>query len=247
MRLTWLEPDWPVPAGVRAACTLRSGGISSGPYTSLNLATHVGDDATAVAENRRRLRQALGLPSEPCWLQQVHGTQVVSCSTATPTQPVPVADAACTDDAGVVCVVMTADCLPVLLCSADGRSVAALHAGWRGLAAGIIETTARHMPTPPALAWLGPALGVNAFEVGDDVRAAFLASNPAHAQSFRAGVVPGKWQADLYGLARRILNNLGISVIQGGVHCTASEPERFFSYRRDGGTTGRMATLIWRE
>ena len=241
----WLEADWPAPPGIRAGTTLRHCGVSTGHYASLNLATHVGDRLASVLRNRQNLAARLQLPSEPCWLQQVHGTAVVRASGVSD-DPL-VADAAHTSESGVVCVVMTADCLPVLLCSAQGHSVAALHAGWRGLVGGIIETTVAGMDAAPALAWLGPALGTQAFEVGDEVRDAFLARSPAHAAGFRPGRISGKWQADLYGLARQILQAQGITAIHGGHHCTASEPERFFSYRRDGSVTGRMASLIWRE
>ncbi len=242
----WIEPDWPAPAGVRAVSTLRSGGISQGPYASLNLGNHVGDDEAAVAGNRQRLSLALTLPSEPVWLNQVHGQGVVRIGPTERLAPVPTADAAFTGERGVVCAVMTADCLPVLLCSADGSSVAAVHAGWRGLVGGVIEATLEQMDDRPTLAWLGPALGPEAFEVGDEVRQAFLAKNPAHAEFFRARPISGKWLADLYGLARTVLQTQGITALYGGQHCTASEPEHFFSYRRDGGVTGRMASLIWR-
>lgn len=243
----WLEPDWPAPPGIRAASTLRPGGVSLGCYASLNLGAHVGDDPLHVTENRRRLSEALGLPGEPCWLQQVHGHTVIRSGADWTAHPAPpAADAAHTSEKAVVCGVMTADCLPVLLCSADGASVAAVHAGWRGLASGIIEATVSAMDCKPGLAWLGPALGQQAFEVGDEVRNVFLQQDARHADCFKPGSSEGKWLADLYGLARRILHGMGVTAVYGGEYCTASEPDRFFSYRRDH-TTGRMATLIWRE
>lgn len=244
----WIEPDWPVPPGVCAATTLRFGGVSEGDFASFNLAAHVGDDPERVAENRRLLSQTLDLPGEPFWLQQVHGNTVMRAESTrrlNRDDPRPVADASHTGEKGVVCVVMTADCLPVLLCSAAGESVAAVHAGWRGLAGGVIEATAKAMDSPPSRAWLGPALGPDAFEVGSEVREIFLARDANHARCFRPHV-EGKWWADLYGLARLTLNRLGIRDIYGGHFCTALESERFFSYRKNK-VTGRMATLIWRE
>jgi YfiH family protein len=237
----WIEPDWPAPAGIRAASTLRQGGASLGPYASLNLGAHVGDDTALVAENRRSLKAALNLPSEPVWLTQVHGTRALRADRPDGRA----ADAAFTGEPGVVCAVMTADCLPVLLCSRDGLRVAAVHAGWKGLAAGVIESAVAALGTADLLAWLGPAIGPAAFEVGDEVRAAFLARTPAFAPGFRERE-NGRWRADLYRLARVDLNRLGVSDIYGGGRCTHDEPADFFSYRRDG-VTGRMATLIWRD
>jgi len=237
----WIEPDWPAPPGIRAASTLRQGGVSHAGFASLNLGAHVGDQPEHVAENRRRLALALDLPAEPVWLTQVHGCLAVAADA--PEQPA--ADAAHTRRAGVVCAVMTADCLPVLLCSRDGAQVAAVHAGWKGLAGGVIEAAVAALGTRDILAWLGPAIGPQAFEVGDEVRASFLGNGAELAAGFRpAG--QGKWLADLYLLARRVLNRLDIADIYGGGWCTHSQPEDFFSYRRDR-ETGRMATLIWRE
>ena len=238
----FIIPDWPAPTTVQAVSTTRWGGVSRPPYASLNLADHVGDDPAHVVENRRCLRVLAGLPAEPAWLEQVHGTAVVAAETVS--RPV-AADAAFTRKPGRPCVVMTADCLPVLLCDRAGTVVAAAHAGWRGLASGVIAATVTRMGTPPMelLAWLGPAIGPQAFEVGEDVRAAFLALDAGNAGCFRPSPA-GRWLADLYELARRQLRERGVSAVYGGEYCTFSEPERFFSYRREN-RTGRMATLIW--
>lgn len=236
----WIVPGWPAPARVRALITTRSGGVSVGPYASLNLGEHVGDDPLAVAENRRRLVRHL--PAEPFWLSQVHGTRVLRAEGAAPGAE---GDAAFTREKDVVCAVMTADCLPVLLCDAAGSVVGVAHAGWRGLAGGVAQATVAAMGVPPdsLLAYLGPAIGPGAFEVGDDVRAAFLHQTAEAARGF----VPhgaGKWLADLYELARQCLRQAGVGKVFGGGYCTVAEPQRFFSYRRDK-TTGRMAALIW--
>lgn len=235
-------PDWPASARVRAVSTTRHGGVSPPPYTSLNLAGHVGDDPTCIAENRQRLAAAVGYPAEPAWLEQVHGIHTVAAETVR--APV-AADAAWTRAAGHPCVVMTADCLPVLLCDRAGTVVAAAHAGWRGLAGGVIAATVAQMGAPPSelLAWLGPAIGPTAFEVGEEVRAAFLDLDADNAMCFQPSPA-GRWLADLYELARRQLRRLGVTALYGGECCTFSEPERFFSYRRES-RTGRMATLIW--
>lgn len=238
-----ITPDWPAPARVRAAATTRVGGVSSRPYASLNLGAHVGDDPAAVAENRRRLGQALGLGQAPAWLDQVHGCDVADADV--PATAVPVADAAVARARGHACVVMTADCLPVLFCDRAGSVVAAAHAGWRGLAAGVLEATVTAMDVAPAaiLAWLGPAIGPGAFEVGPEVRAAFVARDPAHAAAFAAGS-GDRHYADLYTLARQVLAGCGVGAVYGGGFCTFGERERFFSYRRDG-RTGRQASLVW--
>jgi len=235
----FIFPDWPAPPNVRALVTTRSGGVSSGPYASLNLGDHVGDDPAAVAENRRRLRALL--PAEPVWLEQVHGTRCLDAAQAADRR----ADAALARSPGVICAVLTADCLPVLLCDAAGTAVAVAHAGWRGLAAGVIEATvaALGLPGERLLAWLGPAIGPTRFEVGDEVRATFLAHDPAAAAAFVA--CPNeKWRCDLYQLARQRLAALGVRRPAGADFCTAGDTERFFSYRRDG-STGRMASLVW--
>jgi YfiH family protein len=236
-----IHPDWPVPPNVHAASTYRTGGVSRAPYDSFNLASHVGDDSQAVAENRRRLREALSLPNEPAWLDQVHSDVVVNADSWP--QP-PRADACVTTSRGQICAVLTADCLPVLLCDRDGTRVAAAHAGWRGLAAGILDNTVRALGVPgeELLAWMGPAISQPAFEVGDDVRSAFLARDPDAAFAF-APNARRRWQCDLYALARRNLARLGVRDVYGGGFCTVAEKERFFSYRRDG-QCGRMATLI---
>lgn len=241
MTQRFLEPDWPAPPGVHAASTLRRGGVSSGTYASLNLGQHVGDDLDAVATNRRRLVDWLGLPAEPHWLEQVHGVAVADLDR----DAARCADAAVTARAGQVCVVMTADCLPVLLCSRDGRKIGAAHAGWKGLANGVIQATVAALGTTDLMAWLGPAIGPQAFEVGDEVRAAFLEASRDHGDAFSPNG-EGKWLGNLYLLARQTLRNCGVDAVYGGDCCTHAEPERFFSFRRDR-VTGRMATLIWRE
>lgn len=242
MRPDWLAADWPAPDGVVAGTTTRTGGVSTGVYESLNLGAHVGDDAASVADNRSRFVEACGLSQEPFWLTQVHGDRVVDAGTS---EPAPEADAAVSSGSGLV--IMTADCLPVLFCSDDGDEIAACHCGWRGLAAGIIENTVAAMRSRPEalLAWLGPAISQAAFEVGDDVREAFLARTPDAAACFEANE-RGRWQADLYGLARQALNAAGVTRVHGGSLCTYSDPARFYSYRRDG-QTGRMATFIYRQ
>ncbi|MDX1697006.1 MAG: peptidoglycan editing factor PgeF, partial [Thiohalobacterales bacterium] len=195
----WIEPDWPAPPGVRAVTTTRNHGVSTGPFRSMNPADHVGDDPAAVRENRARLASQLGLPSEPAWLRQVHGTRVVDAAGAAMSTE---ADASWTDRGGVVCAVLTADCLPVLLCDREARCVAAIHAGWRGLAAGVIEATVAALPTGDTelLAWLGPAIGAGAFTVGEEVREAFVAHDPGAREAFSPGPAD-RLQADLYRLA----------------------------------------------
>ena len=237
-----IVPQWPAPAGVRAFSTTRGGGVSHAPYASLNLARHVGDRPGAVADNRARLRNALGLAAEPRWLRQVHGTRVADAAEG---GGPPQADAAVAGGPGVVCAVLTADCLPVLLCDRAGSRVGVAHAGWRGLAAGVLEAVVGALDRAPVdlMAWLGPAIGPGRFEVGDEVRDGFLGRDAGAYSAFRRGA-PGRWYADLYALARRRLAACGVDAVYGGGWCTAGDPERFFSYRRDG-VTGRMATLIW--
>jgi polyphenol oxidase len=239
----WITPDWPAPANVRAIATTRLGGVSAAPYDSLNLATHVGDDPAAVLENRRRLRAALTLAYEPLWLDQVHGTIVVDAAVESALPPP--ADASVAMSATRPCVVMTADCLPVLFCDRAGTRVAAAHAGWRGLVHGVLESTVRKLETPPGqlLAWLGPAIEPAAFEVGAEVKEAFTAR---HAGADRAFVrnERDRWQADLYALAKIELRALGVDAIFGGGETGFAEGSRFYSYRRDG-RTGRMATMVW--
>jgi hypothetical protein len=240
----WIEPDWPAPRRVRVISTLRTGGCSLGPYASLNLAAHVGDDPVAVAGNRRSLREAAALPDEPLWLEQVHGTAVVVHDGG---GVVPRADASIATQVGRVCAVLTADCLPVVLVDRAGSRVGVAHAGWRGLVGGVLEATiaALRCPGGELMAWLGPAIGPAAFEVGPEVREAFTARSSSLSECFVENA-RGRFQADLYGLARCQLTAAGVSAVYGGDGCTASDPRRFFSFRRDG-TTGRMATLAWLE
>lgn len=237
-----ITPDWPAPKNIRAAVTTHLDGVSQAPYASFNLASHVGDDPALVRANRMHLRTALALPVEPLWLKQVHGITVVD---AARTDIEPEADGAFSAQAGVVCAVLTADCLPVLLCNRQGTKVTALHAGWRGLASGIIEAgvQALNMPGSELIAWLGPAIGPEKFEVGAEVRTVFLQHDPQAASAFRT-THDGKYLADIYLLARQRLQKLGITGVYGGEFCTVTDTARFFSYRRDG-VTGRMATLIW--
>ena len=248
MRPLWFEPDWPAPQGVRALSSLRgepaTGGASQGPYAWLNLGAHVGDDPAAVAENRRLLRSRAGLPAEPSWLVQVHGVTVADLDGVGSQGP---ADAAITRRPGKVCAILTADCLPIVFTTDTGDGVAAAHAGWRGLAAGVIGATVRAMGVPPErlIAWLGPAIGPAHFEVGAEVREAFLRTDSGAGDAFKATLM-GKFMADLAMLARRQLENLGVSRIHGGGDCTYAHTDRYFSHRRDG-VTGRQATLIWRE
>jgi polyphenol oxidase len=243
-RHDWIVPDWPAPPQVRALITTRAGGASRSAYAGLNLGLHTGDDIEAVTRNRASLRQ--WLPAEPLWLRQVHGTKVVEADTA---EGNPEADAALAHRPGTVCAALTADCLPLLLCDQAGTMVAAVHAGWRGLCSGVIEQTLQAMDRSPmdVLAYLGPAIGPEAYEVGAEVREAFIAADPGDAtESAFAPGAPGKFYADLYALARRRLARGGVARIYGGGYCTYTERERFFSYRRDG-VTGRMASLIWIE
>jgi len=245
-RVQILTPAWPVPPNVHAAFTLRSGGVSTAPFASLNVGAHVGDQAAAVAENRGRVRTQLQLPEEPAWMEQVHGVQVLDLDVRRADADI-AADAAITRRAGRVCAVQVADCLPVLLAVQDGSAVAAAHAGWRGLVEGVLEGTVKGLAVEPRrlLAWLGPGIGAAHFEVGDEVRSAFLARDAGAASEF-ASNDRGRWQCDLAGLARRRLTTLGVSAIFGGDWCTYADTGRFFSYRRDR-RCGRMAALIWRE
>jgi len=295
MSMEWIEAEWPAPPWVRALTTTRLGGVSGGVYAGLNLGDHVGDDPDRVAINRERLRRMLNLPAEPYWLRQVHGCEVSAVPSAILTQPCE-ADAAIAWGPDQVCAVLTADCLPVLLTDRSGTRVAAVHAGWRGLAAGVIEAAVARLGVRPTalLAWLGPAIGPGAFKVGAEVREVFLAQDQAMAVAFSpclptpckewepdigqaedlvtaqegvlgprkipeqrqgnargvaihhpaVGFEPGKWQTDLYHLARLRLARLGVSAVWGGGFCTYQDSRRFYSYRRDG-VTGRMASLIW--
>jgi len=236
-------PDWPAPPRVRSLQTTRSGGVSPAPYASLNLGDHVGDAPAHVAANRALLRA--GLPGEPLWLQQVHGTRVADADSATTGRE---ADGVVARRPGSVCAIMTADCLPVLLCDRDGTVVGAAHAGWRGLAAGVLENTVAAMGVAPErlLAWLGPAIGPQAFEVGPEVRDAFEKADPRASQAFVPGASTGKYLADIYALARLRLQAAGVREIHGGGLCTVGDAASYFSYRRDR-VCGRMASLIWLE
>lgn len=252
----WIEPGWPALGSVRAAFSLRQPGHSAAPWDSLNLGTHVGDDSQHVARNRQALATALDLPAQPPWLEQVHGQRVVSVTEADNDRR---ADAIWSDQPGQVCAVMVADCLPLLLRDDSGRYVAAVHAGWRGLAGGVIQATlatlAQHAPQAQWQAWLGPCIGPQAFEVGDEVRAAFCRKWPQAGECFVPSPSPSpssssqssqRWLADLQGLAAQLLQRQGISQIWRERACTYSHPQQFFSYRRDG-QCGRMAALIWRQ
>jgi len=232
---SWIIPNWPVHSRVRALSTTRQGGVSQGPYASMNIGDHVDDDDAAIADNRAVFRKTL--PAEPEWLNQIHEDTVVDLSRSDERQ----ADASFTTQPNQVAVIMTADCLSILLCDMQATIVAAIHGGWRSLAKGIIQKTIEQLgiPSNQLLAWLGPAIGPKYFQVGADVYAAF----PDSPHAF----VPdgSKWRADLVAIARHHLNRLGVTAIYGGEHCTYSDPERFYSYRRDAGKTGRMATAIW--
>jgi hypothetical protein len=243
----WLVPAWPVPAQVRATCTTRAGGVSRGPYEGLNLGRHVGDDPADVAANRALLHEAIGV--RPVFLQQVHGTDAIVldprdalCSDGA------VADACTTTSPGVACTIMVADCLPVLFANVAGTRVAAAHAGWRGLAAGVLERTAATFGGEPVVAWLGPCIGPGEFEVGDEVRALFEAQSPDAAACFTPAPVRGKWWADLPAFARQRLRSANVGMVCGNdgsdAWCTVRNPLRFFSHRRDG-VSGRFAACVW--
>ena len=238
----WIVPDWPAPPRVRGLITTRNGGVSAGAYADFNLGLRTDDDAAAVHANRQQLRA--WLPQEPKWLRQVHGAQVVAADCLA---GMPEADASIARNAGTVCAVMIADCMPVLVCDDAGSVVGIAHAGWRGLSSGVIENTVRETGIAPdrLLAWLGPAIGPDAFEVGAEVRATFLAVDPAAAGAFRP-CRAGKWLADLFQLTRQRLARCGVQRVFGGGLCTYRDAARFYSYRRDA-VTGRMAALIWLE
>lgn len=238
----FIVPDWPAPASIRAFSTTRAGGFSSAPWDSFNLGDHVGDDAESVANNRGMLADRVRIsPSGFRFLNQVHGTDIAELPTESPVD----ADGCVTTQARVPCVIMTADCLPVLFCDHNGARVAAAHAGWRGLCGGVLEQAVAHFEDPSAvMAWFGPAIGPRQFEVGAEVREAFISLDPGDDEAFVRGSTAGHFLADLYQLARRRLRAAGVTQIYGGDGCTFSEPDRFFSYRRDG-VTGRMASLIF--
>lgn len=239
-----IRPDWPAPANVRAFVTTRMGGVSTGPYASLNLSDGTEDAPENIAANRRLLCEALELPAEPLWLRQVHGREVRRADEPAPAGG-PRADAAWTDRSGPVCAVLVADCLPVLLCDREGECVAAVHAGWRGLAAGIVEAAVAALPVEPdrLAAWLGPAISRRAFEIGPEVRERLLDGDPGATACFARGS-GDRWQADLYGLAGRRLTAAGVASVTGGGSCTHQQSEWFYSHRRDG-PTGRMAAVVY--
>ena len=236
----WIVPDWPAPSRVKCIVTTRNGGVSTGPQASFNLGLKADDDPAHVHANRAQLRR--WLPADPAWLAQVHGNRVV---TADQVQPPVEADASTTRRADVVCAVMVADCMPVLFCDDSATVIAVAHAGWRGLSSGVLENTLAAMDVPPrsVMAYLGPAIGPAAFEVGADVRDAFLAADAGAAAAFKP-LREGKWLADLFMLAHRRLHASGVARVYGGGLCTYNDPARFYSYRRDR-VTGRMAALIW--
>jgi YfiH family protein len=239
-----ITPDWKAPPGVRAAFTSRRGGVSTGAYESLNIATHVNDVPAAVLENRTRVRGELMLPAEPIWLEQVHGVAVADLDEALPARR---ADAAVAHTPDRICAIQVADCMPVLFATQDGLRIGAAHAGWRGLAGGVLEATIAAMHCVPArlVAWLGPCIGPDHFEVGDEVREAFVSKDAQVEHAFERNA-RGRWQCDLYAIARRKLSQLGVADVRGGGWCTFADKNRFFSYRRDG-QCGRMAALIWRD
>lgn len=238
MTENWLQADWPAPDFIKAGTTLRQGGVSLAPYDSFNLASHVGDELDAVNKNRAQLC----LPNTPQWLEQIHSSDAIllPCNETTLK-----ADAAYTFENNIVCAVMTADCLPVLITDKQGSCVAAIHAGWRGLCAGIIETTVKKLSIEPesVLIWLGPAIGPSVYEIGEEVYDAFIEADREAKKAFTA-TSEGHWLFDIYHLAKLRLNSIGVTAIYGGEHCTFSEREKFFSYRRDN-VTGRMASMIW--
>ena len=242
--LSFIQPNWPAPKNIKAFTTTRVGGVSKIPYDSLNISTHVGDNANAVEKNRALLQQILALPNEPVWLTQTHSTEVVQAELA---QPSVNADAAYTYQANIVCAVQTADCLPVLICNHAATFVAAIHAGWKGLGDGIIEKTIKtlNISSNELLVWLGPAIGPNQFEIGNDVYQLFTARD-SNAKSCFKKIGTQKWLADIYALAKQRLQSCSVNAIYGGEFCTYTDQERFFSFRRDK-TTGRMASLIWIE
>lgn len=245
MKLECITPDWSAPKNVGCIVTTRVGGCSVNAYQGLNLSMRVGDNEKHVQKNRQLIKQQLLLPSDPVWLNQVHSSDVLKLSSSISENPT--VDAAYTNEVGIVCAVLTADCLPVLFCDREGECVAVAHAGWRGLAAGVLENTLHAMPvnTAQIICWLGPAIGPGKFEVGSEVQKAFIDKDAEHINAFQQ-TANGKFLADIYQLALNTLSALGVDVIYGGGYCTYTDKQRFFSYRRDG-KTGRMATLIWKK
>jgi len=249
----FILPSWSAPPGVLAASTTRAGGYCTGPFAGFNLGTHVGDNQDLVEANRRLLHKQLQLPSQPIWLQQVHGSSAlyigVAVNEVEDGVAVPVADAVWTDKPGVVLAIMTADCLPVLLASRCGSVVAAIHGGWRGLAAGILQKTVAELPVPAGelIAWMGPAIGPDKFEVGNEVREIFVKQSIKLSLCFKSSPVhQNKCFADIFALAELLLNDAGVTSVYSNRICTVSDEQRFFSHRRDCGSSGRMASLIWR-
>jgi polyphenol oxidase len=244
--LEWITPNWPAPAWVKAATTTRIGGVSLPPFASLNLSLNVGDQPSAVLENRQRLRKALSLPSEPQWLHQVHGNHTVMIEDH-PCEVTPEGDALYTEQTQQVCAIQTADCLPLLLCHRKKPAIAAVHAGWKGLASGVIENALQQFNCPgnELMAWLGPAIGPNAFWVQQPVVDRFVEQSTQAYSAFQNHCTKG-WLANLYTLAKIRLQQAGVTAVYGGDYCTYTDIQRFFSFRRDH-ITGRMATLIWIE
>lgn len=242
MMNNFISPKWPAPSNIKAYCTTRKNGVSEGPYAEFNLGFHSGDDKESVQKNREQLKKILQLPAEPLWLKQTHSNLAIDAQSYYENIN---CDACYTNKKNQICVVMTADCLPVLLCNRQGTEIAAIHAGWRGLANGVIEAGLNHFQSPAheILAWFGPAIGPLHFEVDDEVRDVFLQQAPDAAHAFEAK--EKKWLANLYELARLRLNKQGVTSIYGGDLCTFSDKARFYSYRRDGQQTGRFASLIW--
>ncbi|MEM7258815.1 MAG: peptidoglycan editing factor PgeF [Pseudomonadota bacterium] len=243
----YIYPQWPAAANVKAASTTRLAGYSASPCDSFNLGDHVGDEQQAVLDNRRLLQQELCLPGKPQWMNQVHGTDVFYVAKSS--DNVPTADALWSDQCDCVLTVMTADCLPVLLAAKNGNCIATIHGGWRGLVGGVIQRTVQALPVPPEdlVAWLGPAIGPQAFEVGAEVRDAFVNLNVQYDNCFVPTQHSGKYLADIFAIGRYCLADAGVDAVCGGERCTYQDPQHFFSYRRDSGNTGRMASLIWIE
>lgn len=240
----YITPDWPAPPSIKALTTTRHGGMSHSPFHTFNLADHVGDEPDRVATNRHLLHKKFSLPTQPIWLNQTHSTHIIDAATVT---GIPTADASYSNKPNVVCAVLSGDCLPLLICDKAATVVSAIHAGWKGLANGVIENTINTLPVKPSdlLVWLGPAIGDQVYEVGWNVVSAFTQHDPAAIDVF-VPLDSTHWLANLYALARMRLSRLGVTQIYGGNHCTYTEKNLFYSFRREG-ITGRMATLIWRE
>jgi YfiH family protein len=243
MQKHYINPDWPAPDNIKAFTTLRFDGHSQPPFDSFNLSTREPADTKDALANRQQLKQELGLNNEPVWISQVHGTKAIQADACSKTGPE--ADASYTREPNTICAVLTADCLPLLVCNKTGTEVAAIHAGWKGLQAGVIEATLAELSSPAedCLVWLGPGMGPKAFEVRDDVRDLFLAADPQAEQAFKS-INEHQWLCDIYALAKQRLHKLGVTNIYGGDRCTYTESENFYSYRRNP-VTGRMASLIW--